>query len=73
MINPDMDLPIEASDMELSAEDFFEVDIDTLVQSLVILGQLDPLEIVDGQPRWTEAQIVLIGRAGQRLSEWQDQ
>ena len=73
MINPDMDLPIEASDMEQSAEAFFEVDIDTLVQSLVVLGQLDPLEIVEGQPRWTEPQIVLIGRANQVLGEWQDQ
>ena len=67
-------LPVDPADLEQDAGDFFEVDIDTCVQSLVILGQLDPTEIdlKTGLPRWTPEQMTVIVKANDWLSERQD-
>lgn len=40
---------------------------------VLILGQLDPMEKVDGQPRWSAQQILLMEKAREHLSEWEQE
>lgn len=49
---------------------FSESSEETDVNILLILGQLDPTEIVDGQPRWTKEQIEVIGEARGLVANW---
>jgi hypothetical protein len=72
-INP-TDLTADPADYEQDAETFFAGDIEDLVDTVLILGQLDPTEIDlrTGQPRWTENQRKVIVKAVTKLPEWQD-
>lgn len=72
-ITPDS-LPTDPADVEQDAQAFFDRDIDTLVQSMIILGQLDPTEInlQTGLPRWTPEQMKVISGARSQLATWQE-
>lgn len=64
----------EESDLEQNASDFVDDKISesaaSVVDTWLILGQLDPLETVDGKPRWTEAQQKLIIEANDSLEPY---
>lgn len=64
----------EESDLEQNASEFLDDTLGessaTIVDTWLVLGQLDPLETVDGQPRWTEAQQQLIIKANDSLDPY---
>lgn len=64
------DYPVSIGHMEDDAEG--RIDSTELVDAVIILGQLDPLEVLDGKPRWSENQQVLIMRCVDQVAEWQD-
>jgi hypothetical protein len=68
------DLPTNGDDLEDGAESLLgsAADIDATIEAALIIGQLDPLEVKDGAPRWSPAQQELIVKANQLLSEWRD-
>jgi hypothetical protein len=68
------DLIADQSDIEQDAEEFFEQDIETLVTSITVLGQLDPTEVdlTAGLPRWTPDQMSLITKARGKLDNWRE-
>ena len=67
------DLPVDPSKVDEDAIDFFEngaADIEA--NAVLVLAQLDPLELVDGQPRWTNEQRDLILNASTLVSDWEN-
>lgn len=68
------DLPVHEDDALQDTRDF----VDALFSSgneasiVLILGQLDPLEMKDGQPRWTAEQITAIEEARDQLKSWEE-
>lgn len=69
------DLPTDPDQVEASASDFVDNELDYVaaaVDAVLILGQLDPLEIRDFLPRWTESQREIIVKANDQLREWQE-
>jgi hypothetical protein len=73
MIDPYADLPVDEGDLEQDAEDLLCSEAQDFTNAAVIVGQLDPLEVIDGQSRWTPEQIALISKANGFLRNWQDQ
>ena len=67
-------LPTDPADIEQDSSDFFEQDIETAVEAVLVLGQLDPTEIdlTTGLPRWTEKQMLLISKAKSLLGNWSE-
>lgn len=68
------DLPTDPSQVEGEASEFAEDSAQRLVDTVIILGQLDPLEIdlTTGQPRWNETQRASIIEAKTLLATWQE-
>ena len=67
------DLPTDPTDIESSATDFVnELGVEQAADVIMILGQLDPTEVKDGEPRWTAEQMQLIASAGRRVESWKD-
>ena len=67
----------EDSDLEQNASDFVDDTLGesaaTVVDTWLIVGQLDPLEVgPDGKPRWTKEQQKLILAANESLTEYTD-
>lgn len=67
----------EEPDLEQVAEHILEEQLGesagTMVDTWLIIGQLDPLELgKDGKPRWTPEQQKLILAASERLDEYTD-
>lgn len=68
------DLPISETDAEqIVVEHFDQVGVEALVNVILTLGQLDPLELVDGQPRWSDEQRIEIIKANEIVTEWRDE
>lgn len=68
------DLPISEADAEqIVVEHFDQVGVEALVNVILTLGQLDPLELVDGMPRWSDDQRVEIIKANEIVTEWRDE
>ena len=65
------DLPTGPEDMEQDAENFF-VDVESMTNAILVLGQLDPIEVVENQPRWTPEQQKIIVNAQETLKSWDD-
>lgn len=67
------DLP---TDIDVIADDVVsELDLqddDTLSNLGVILGQLDPVEVENGAPRWTNSQREIIAKMNGKFSEWKE-
>lgn len=66
--NGDAGTCAEALDDLLDAEQDAEID-ELKANALVILGQLDPTETIDGKARWTAAQSKLILDASNVLTD----
>lgn len=51
----------DLDDISEAARDALDTDNDEIMANLlVVVGQLNPIELVDGKPRWTSAQQKLI-------------
>lgn len=66
---------MEESDVEQDANDFIDDTLGdsaaSMVDTLLILGQLDPLEVgPDGKQRWTPEQQKLIMEANTKVGEY---
>lgn len=74
------DLDRDAVDVEQDANDQFfgrwsgddNGENAAYVDIILILGQLDQNEVVQGEPRWTADQMLVIERAKEMLSDWQN-
>lgn len=55
------------------AESVLDSADDAAENIVLILAQLDPMEKVDGQPRWSGEQILEIEKARTFLSEWEQE
>lgn len=73
------DLPTDQAQLETDVEVFF-ADLDGQIQAVLILGQLDPTEVVvtkvpdsrieRREPRWSAEQQDLIIKAKDQLEDW---
>lgn len=72
-----IDLAASEDTIRDSATGWFESIADSTDDSaeniVLILAQLDPMELVDGQPRWSGAQIMEIEKAKAFLAEWEQE
>lgn len=67
------DLPVLDSDAEQDASDFAnDLDIEECVNVMLVLGQLDATEVVNGEPRWTDEQRELIAKASAKVQAWRE-
>lgn len=73
-MNP-IDLNEIPTDSEIIASEFEVIACEDgvdLANVALIVGQLDALEVVDGKPRWTEDQRLIIVKTNQALREWKE-
>lgn len=65
----DLDIDVETAEdqAEAALEEIPTADI------VMVLGQLDPFEMVDGDPRWTADQISAIEKSRDVLKTWEDE
>lgn len=65
------DFPTDPGQMESDVLATFE-DTEPLINAAIILGQLDPTEVVDGQARWTSEQQKVIAGCQELIKDWED-
>lgn len=67
------DLPTDPTDIEQDGVDFIDgLGVDEAADLIIVLGQLDPVEVANGQPRWTDEQRALIIRAKDKFNSWSE-
>jgi hypothetical protein len=69
------DLATDPADIEQDVQSFFDDNgVEPLVETVLILGQLDPTEIDlgTGFPRWTPAQMHVITQARSKVEDWRE-
>jgi hypothetical protein len=64
------DMPTALEDIEQDAQEVF-ADVSEMIDAVIILGQLDAVEIRNGEPRWTEDQRKLILKATDQVGDWE--
>lgn len=64
------DMPTSPEDIEQDAQEVFG-DVAEMIDAILVIGQLNPLEIVNGQPRWNKEQQALIIKCTDQVGDWE--